>query len=441
MTWTIATAGQALRTARLTCRDLLEQCLQRIDQDEAQLQAWVLVDRKRAQTEADSRDRELRQGFDRGPLHGIPIGIKDIFDVFDWPTACGSKLWQQAIARQDAPTVRRLREAGAVLIGKTVTTQYASFDPPPTRNPWNPARTPGGSSSGSAAAVAARMCLASLGSQTGGSITRPASYCGVTACKPTYGLASLEGILPLAPSMDHPGPMATCVYDVALVMQAMADPGRGDWVAALMCEPTPVPVLGRLRGLFERLADDEVRVMMDEVCLRLERAGASIQEVALPSSFEEVLLHHRVLMAVEAATYHRERLTRHPEDYRPHIRRLIEEGLACSAPEYARAKEHQGRLKREMEALFHGINALLAPATTSAAPDASSTGNPAFNSPWSYTGLPVVSLPVMLSRDRLPLGVQLIGPAFAEGNLFLTARWTEKALTPDLGEPPLSRGG
>src|SRR5205823_11574906 len=148
-------------------------------------------------------------------------GIKDIFDVFDWPTAAGSRLWANSIARQDATVVRKLREAGAVLVGKTVTTQYASFDPSPTRNPWNPERTPGGSSSGSAAAVATGMCLGALGSQTGGSITRPASFCGVAGCKPTYGRVSRHGFVPLAHSLDHPGPIARCVHDLAILLQTI----------------------------------------------------------------------------------------------------------------------------------------------------------------------------------------------------------------------------
>ena len=168
----------------------------------------------------------------RGPLHGIPIGIKDIYDVFDWPTAAGSRLWKNSYARQDATAVRKLREAGAVFVGKTVTTQYASFDPPPTRNPWNVDHTPGGSSSGSAAAVATGMCFGALGSQTGGSITRPASFCGVCGLKPTYGRVSADGVVPLAASMDHVGPMARCVRDLALILQVIAGPDPLDPAAA-----------------------------------------------------------------------------------------------------------------------------------------------------------------------------------------------------------------
>src|SRR6266851_3702658 len=170
---TIHSAAADIRAGRLSPLDILEACLVRIDEREEHVKAWVLVD--------------------RGPLHGIPIAIKDIIDVYDWPTAAGSPRWAQSYARHDAPVVQRLRHAGAVLLGKTVTTQYASFDPPPTRNPWNRDRTPGGSSSGSAAAVASGMCLGALGSQTGGSITRPASFCGIAGYKPTFGMLSRRG--------------------------------------------------------------------------------------------------------------------------------------------------------------------------------------------------------------------------------------------------------
>src|SRR6266851_6446430 len=190
---TIHSAAADIRAGRLSPLDILEACLVRIDEREEHVKAWVLVDRDAARADAERATAELREGHDRGPLHGIPIGIKDIIDVYDWPTAAGSRRWAQSYARHDAPVVQRLRQAGAVLVGKTVTTQYASFDPPPTRNPWNRERTPGGSSSGSAAAVASGMCLGALGSQTGGSITRPASFCGIAGYKPTFGMLSRRG--------------------------------------------------------------------------------------------------------------------------------------------------------------------------------------------------------------------------------------------------------
>src|SRR5436190_18534049 len=209
--WTIYQAAEEIRQGRLSPSELLEDCLSQIDRYEPKVQAWVFVDRESARAQCDALTQELKHGQYRGPLHGVPLGIKDIYDVFDWPTAAGSRLWKDSIARKDATTVRKLRQAGAVFIGKTVTTQYASFDPPPTRNPWDPSRTPGGSSSGSAAALACGMCLGALGSQTGGSLSRPASFCGVASLKPTYGRVTLQGTVPLAHSMDHPGPMARCV--------------------------------------------------------------------------------------------------------------------------------------------------------------------------------------------------------------------------------------
>src|SRR4051794_1025973 len=234
---TIHAAAQDVRQGKRTPVDLLEECLERVDRHESRVRAWVFVDRDGARAQAERLTAELRAGAWRGPLHGIPVGVKDIFDVFDWPTAAGSNLWRHSIARHDATVVERLRRAGAVLLGKTVTTAYASFDPPPTRNPWHPGRTPGGSSSGSAAALACGMCLGALGSQTGGSITRPASYCGVAGCKPTLARVSTTGVLPLASSMDHVGPLAHGVRDLALLLQVIAGPDPRD----PGCSRRPVP--------------------------------------------------------------------------------------------------------------------------------------------------------------------------------------------------------
>jgi Asp-tRNA(Asn)/Glu-tRNA(Gln) amidotransferase A subunit family amidase len=435
---TIHAAAQQVRDKTLSPVDLLESCLARVDALEDRVRAWVLVDRDGARAQARRCAEEVARGGWRGPLHGIPVGVKDIFDVFDWPTAAGSRLWQRSVARQDAAVVERLRRAGAVLVGKTVTTQYASFDPPPTRNPWGAGRTPGGSSSGSAAAVACGMCLAALGSQTGGSITRPASYCGVVGCKPTFGRVSTRGVLPLAESMDHVGAIARCVRDSAILLQAIADPPVPNWPAALEGEQGP-PRLGRLRGLFEERAEPSAREMMDSVSDKLRQQGAAITEVALPAAFAEVIERHRVMMAVEAAVFHEERLRRHPEDYGPCIRGLLEEGLACPAPEYARCKEHQKQLREQMRACLDGLDALLTPATTGPAPDASTTGDPAFNSPWSYTGLPTVSVPVAWGPDHLPLAIQLVGRPWAEGEVLAAAAWCEEAVGFGPGDPPAAR--
>ncbi len=449
---TIFDAAHQIRQDQLNPLDLLEQCLDRIDRCEPAVRAWVLVDREGARAQATRLAAELKDRHYRGPLHGIPIGIKDIFDVLDLPTAAGSELWKNSIARADSTAVKRLRQSGAIILGKTVTTQYASFDPPPTRNPWNLQRTPGGSSSGSAAAVACGMCPATLGSQTGGSITRPASFCGVAACKPTYGLCSLAGVVPLAHSMDHPGPMARCVRDLAIVLQAIAGPSSDhaapmravpDYLDAIehMARDGEAPTLGILHGLLDDLAEPPMKALMEGVQAQFRKQGAVLRSIALPASFSEVLARHRTVMAVEAASFHRERLERHPEDYQPNIRQLLEEGIRCPAPEYARCKEHQKQLTREMLACCHEVDALLCPATPGPAPDAATTGDPAFNSPWSYTGLPCVSLPGGLSADGLPLCMQLVGPSWKEARLFGVAAWCEHVLGFEPGEPSGIRDG
>jgi aspartyl-tRNA(Asn)/glutamyl-tRNA(Gln) amidotransferase subunit A len=442
---TIRAAAQAMRQAELSPVALLESCLERIDRHEERVRAWVFVDREGAREQAHRCEAELARGQWRGPLHGIPVAVKDIFDAFDWPTAAGSRLWQQGSARQDATAVARLRQAGAVILGKTVTTAYAAFDPPPTRNPWDLARTPGGSSSGSAAALACGMCLAALGSQTGGSITRPASYCGVYGCKPTFGRVSTHGVVPLAVSLDHVGALARCVGDLAVVLQVLAgadpfDPACStrpvpDWDAGLQHRVRP-PRLGRLRGLFESRADQAVCCMMDEVTQRLGLHRAEVVDVALPAAFAEVLPRHRVVMAVEAGQFHGERLRRHPDDYPPMMTSLLQEGLACPAPEYARCKAHQEQLRRDMLPCLEDVDALLTPATTTPAPDAATTGDGAFNAPWSYLGFPTVSLPAARTPDGLPLALQLGCRPWEEGKLLGVAAWCEEALHYEVGEPP-----
>jgi aspartyl-tRNA(Asn)/glutamyl-tRNA(Gln) amidotransferase subunit A len=442
----IHSAADMISRGQLTPSALLDQCLANIDRYEQRVHALVFVDRDGAKAEAARLTDEAQRGQFRGRLHGIPIGIKDIFDVFDWPTAAGSKLWANAVARKDATVVERLRLAGAVFLGKTVTTQYASFDPPPTRNPWNLERTPGGSSSGSAAALACGMCLGALGSQTGGSITRPASYCGVTGIKPSYGLVSCTGVVPLAQSMDHPGPLARCVRDLAILLQTIAGPDGldsecrfqpiPDYVAALD-EPGEAPTLGRVRGLFHDRAEPVMRDMMDRVCETLREHGVGIADVALPAGFSDVIARHRTVMAVEAAQFHESRLWKHPDDYAPNISSLLREGLATTAPEYARTKEHQRQLTADMSYCFQDLDALICPATTGPAPDSRTTGDPAFNSPWSYTGLPTVSFPVAWTPDGLPLCVQLIGFWGHEAELLQTAAWCEERLGVEAREPKI----
>ncbi len=426
---TIEGVAAELRSKKRTCVDVLECCLARIDALEAEYRAWVLVDREGAREQAKQLDAEIAAGRYRGPLHGIPIGIKDIVDVAGFPTAAGSKARANEIANTDAPVVARLRDAGAVILGKTVTTQFACFDPPVTRNPWNQDRTPGGSSSGSAAAVALGMCLGTIGSQTGGSITRPASYCGILGCKPSYGRVSLDGIVPLAKHLDHPGPMARSVRGLAILLDAISDvdaiSGSSSTFSATETKTSAPPRIGRLHGLFDGKAESSAHLAVDRALEALRLAGATVVDATLPATFDDVLRAHRVVISAETAEVHRQRFAEMPEDYLPKVRELIEEGLRVPSNEYERCRRFQDQLKREIVGSFAGVDVLVCPATTGPAPDTSTTGDPAMNSPWSFTGLPTICLPVALSEEGLPLGIQIVGRHAGEAELFRAAAWCE----------------
>ena len=430
---TITEAAEFIRRGELTPLDLLNQCLARIDRFEPKVRAWVVVDRDGARGQAERLTAELKAGQNRGPLHGVPIGIKDIIDVFDLPTGCGSKLWAKSYARKDASVVERLRQAGAIILGKTVTTAFASFDPPITRNPWNLERTPGGSSSGSAAAVACGMCFGALASQTGGSITRPASYCGVYGLKPSYHRVSIDGVMPLAPSLDHVGVMANSVRDLGILLQPLtgADemaPRPHHYDADADGSYAHFRHLSELPGFLPGKADPEITAALASLRERTKAAGWAWNKLPLPSSFTDVPGYHHTLMAVEAASFHFERIARHPEDYPPNITKLIEHGLATTAPHFAKITNHLVQFREDIERTFvDSWKTLITPATAGAAPSAETTGDPAFNSPWSYSGLPTVSLPIGWSSDGLPLCAQLTGDHWCEDDLLTVAAMLEDA--------------
>ncbi|CAN5608075.1 amidase [soil metagenome] len=422
---TIAGTAEAIRSGRRSCLDVLEACLARIDDRELSVRAWVVVDREGALEQARDLDDDRAADDPRRDLAGIPIGIKYIIDVVGLPTAFGIPGSAGRVARNDAEIVSALRSRGAVILGKTISTPYAWIDPPPTRNPWNLDHTPGGSSSGSAAALACGMCLGAIGTQTGGSITRPAAYCGVTGFKPTYASASLRGVLPLAPSLDHIGPLARTVGDLALLWGISA-PDRFDSVHG----NDTLPRIGRLRGVLDDQVEPVMRLALDRALNSLAKAGATINEPSLPEGFDDLHHNHRTIMAAEAASFHAPLLAEQPDDYPPRIRALVEEGNALSASDYIRARDHQRLMIEEVFSCFDDADVLATPAAPGPAPGASTTGDPACNSPWSYTGLPTITFPIGLSPDGLPMGIQLIGRPTREGEhaLFATALWCESVI-------------
>ena len=418
---TIAGALAALREGRTTARAILDSCIGRIEAAEPTVRAWVRLDLDGARRAADAQDAEP-QGAG-GALRGIPIGIKDIIDVAGMPTACGFRPWAARRSAGDEVVVAELRAAGAIVVGKTVTTTFAWVDPPKTRNPWNAERTPGGSSSGSAAAVAAGMVLGAIGSQTGGSIIRPASFCGVVGYKPPHGWrrvapgafgldaeAGSRDMLPFAPTLDHYGFFARTVEDIGILRRVA---GFAEAEARI-----GVPTVHRLRGCFDETVDPGMTAALDRACEAWNRAGALGDDVGDFADFSRIAADHWTIMAVEAAAYHEPLYAEYPDEYPPRIRELVEEGRRIRGADYRRAMEHREAWRWE---LLDGPRArpriLVAPAAPGPAPGPETTGDPRMNSPWSFLGAPAVTFPIGLSAEGLPLGVQLVGLAVDETTL------------------------
>lgn len=416
----ITTLVQQYRQGARSPRDVVEQCLRRCEQFESAIHAWISIDADGARRQAEQLERRIRNGEPVGPLAGIPIGIKDIIDIAGLPTRAGSLTRAGHRAERDAPVVLRLRQAGAILLGKTVTTEFACFDPPPTRNPWNPAHTPGGSSSGSAAAVSLGMCVAAIGSQTGGSIVRPASYCGVAGFKPTRGSVSTEGVVPVSEYLDHVGPLAASVADLQSLFAVLAIPKPPD------TQPLDRAVV--LEEFFFDQADAEVAAITRSAIDRLRAAGMAATPIALPTLFRELHAMHRRIMAYAVAHDHQKKLAATPHLYGPNLSSLIREGMELSEISYREALAHQLAFRDQIAHCIPPGTVALMPSTPTAAPDTSTTGSPLFNSPWSYSGLPSVTIPCGLTRNRMPCGLQLVAAAGDDWRLLATSQMAEQAI-------------
>jgi aspartyl-tRNA(Asn)/glutamyl-tRNA(Gln) amidotransferase subunit A len=436
-------AARAVRAREVTPTALLEASLARIDALEPAVAAWVHVDREMAMQSAVEREREAKLGRSLGALHGVPVALKDIIDVAGLPTTNGAGPYAHRAPVTDATSVARLRAAGALMMGKVSTTAFAYLDPSPTRNPWNLEHTPGGSSSGPAAAVAARMTPLALGSQTVGSVLRPAAYCGVVGFKPSHGRISTTGVTPLAWSLDHIGIFSRSVEDIALALGLMAGPDADprasaapvdDYLAAL-ADPQ-APRLGFLRPLLER-ATPEMAAHFDWVVQTFRDQGASVIEVDLPPSFAEIHEAGRIVMQAEAAAAHHELFSAHAGAYPPKIREAVEAGEKIPAVAFLLAQEARQRFREEATAIARRYDALLTPTVGAPAPKGlHSTGDPYFCAPWSSAGMPAIALPSGLADDGLPLSIQLVGAPFAEARLLAAAAWCERVLGFD-GQPAM----
>ncbi len=441
---TIAEVSKLVSRGKLSSTDLVRACLERIDANEDRIKAWAFLDREGALKQAAALDAELKAGRRRGPFHGIPVGIKDIFYTAGMPTEAGSKSWAGFVPAFDSAPVARLKEAGAVILGKTYTTEFAFMDPAPTRNPWNTQHTPGGSSSGSGAAVASGMCFAALGSQTGGSTLRPAAFNGIVGLKAEHGRISTYGVVPLSWRLDHIGILARSVDDAALILQVLAGYDARDPYSlntpvpdfSEYCGSIRPPHLGLAKGYFFTHADEEMRRHTEEVAEKLAHAGAVIEEIIPPPGVAETSELNEMIMKVEAAAYHKDMFAAKKELYGQNIRRRVEEGLTVPATDYAAALRERGGVRNEMESWLERVDAWLTPGAPGEAPlGLKSTGSSVMQRPWSTTGFPSIGIPTGLSQNGLPLAVQLGCASMKEAKLIGIARWCEDALNVHLRPP------
>lgn len=448
------TAGQAsaaIARRRVTAVDLVEHLLERIERLEPTLKAWETVDRKGALAAARRADAAIRRGGANGRLHGVPVGLKDIYYTAGLRTSMSSKVFRDFVPEYDCAFVERLRQAGAIVVGKTVTTEFATGDPSRTVNPWEPTRTPGGSSSGSAVAVAALEVPVASGSQTAGSVVRPAAYNGVVGFKPTYGLVSRFGVFPCSWTLDTLGWMCRSVADVAIVLDAVAgydprDPASvdagppGSFDAVFDGDKVRPPRLGLVVGYFGQKASLEMNAATLEAVEALKLAGASVEPFELPDSFDGI---HEAQLAIdysECSQAHRETFARHAGDYAPNIRGRIEAGALIPAAAYLQAQRLRRLFRRDMDDALSGYDAIVMPSTPATAGDTSTTGDPMFQSPWTVAGLPEITLPTRLDSAGLPMGIQLVAAGFDDARLLRAAQWVEARLPGDCGTPPLAEG-
>jgi aspartyl-tRNA(Asn)/glutamyl-tRNA(Gln) amidotransferase subunit A len=463
---TIAELAELLGSRQVSPVDVTEAHLARIERLNPSLNAFVTPTPELARAAAKHAEAEISAGRYRGPLHGIPVGIKDIFETAGVRTTHGSSFFRDHVPTQDAESVRRLKEAGAILIGKCNTHEFAAGSTTnnpwygPSRNPWALDRSPGGSSGGSGAAVAAFLCPGATGSDTGGSIRGPAACCGIVGLKPTYGRVSLRGIYPNAVSLDHAGPLTRTARDAGLMLQAMAGYDRHDPTCADVAVPDFIAdiegaITGMRLGLCPDLhlgeLDSALVQCIDEVVKTFEKLGASIKTVPFALR-EHILPTRRGIGNGEFITLHRARFAEHPEGYGSDVRKRLTEASSTTVDEYVRACRMREALRREFDELLKQVDGLLLPVSPCEAP-AITTGisrlngkdvafgevGVPFRSLINLVGLPAVAFPIGFGGSGLPLSLQIVGPAWGEASILRMAHAYETA-TPELRacRPPLA---
>jgi amidase len=418
-------AAQAIRAGKISSTDLVQACLDRIAQREPELHAWAWLDPDAALAAARQADQQPV----RGPLHGLPIAVKDIIDTTDMPTECGSPIYRGRRPSNDAACVAMARRSGAVVLGKTITTEFAYFAPGPTANPRNLAHTPGGSSSGSAAAVADTLVPAAFGTQTAASLIRPASFCGVVAYKGSFGEFSLAGIKPFAASFDTLGVITRHVIDAQWMRWAMlgipaAEADTKAWEGT--------PRIGVCHTPWWQQADPDCQAVIEVAALQLARKGAKVSQATLPSHFGQLADTHKLIMAYEAAQSLCFEHDRFPDKLSPQLQSLLEDGLQISRARYLAAQQLAATARHEFQAWKIDWDILLTPSAVGTAPRGlHATGDPLFSRMWTLLGVPSVTVPGYTGQLGLPIGVQLIGDFREDDKLLAMARWVEAKLIHD----------
>lgn len=424
-------AGEKIRAGEITSEELVEAYLERIEQVDGEIEAWAHLRPEYALNQARALDAQRQTGGPIGPLHGIPIAIKDIFDTDALPTENGTVLDSGRQPMQDCRVVSLLKEAGAVIMGKTVTTELAVFGPGKTKNPHNPAHTPGGSSSGSAAAVAAYMVPLAIGTQTNGSVIRPASFCGVVGFKPSHGLIPRTGILRQSPPLDTVGAFARSIEDVALLTEALVAYDSGDphtkararppLSATFNQEPPMPPRFGFAKTAVWDQADDATQEAFAEL---VEIFGDDCVDLPLTEHFDHAVAMHNDIMCADLAKNFAGYYARGKDKLTDTLREMIEFGRTVSAVDYNTAVEGREVLNTGLNSLFDYYDFIITPATAGEAPlGLDATGNPAFNTLWTLCGTPSITLPLMEGPNGLPLGVQVVGPRGDDARLLRNANW------------------
>ncbi len=461
-TMSIREAADLIHKRKVSPVELTKTCLARIERLNPTLNAFITITAESALAQAREAESEVQRGRWRGPLHGIPIALKDLFDTAGVRTTAGSALFKDRVPKEDAEVVRRLKAAGAVLLGKTNMHEFAYGGTSAVsyfgavHNPWEIDRVAGGSSGGSAAAVAAGLCYGALGSDTGGSIRQPAAYCGIVGIKPTYGLASTRGVIPLSWSLDHVGPMTRTVADAAIMLQVIAgyDPAEAtsrqmnipDYSAALRTKVSSLR-LGVAREFFFASLDSEIEAAMKNALGVFEKLTAEVREVAVPGSAQERL--RATVRAAEAYAYHAEFIAKSPELYQPETLARIRTGIDINTAAYIQGRRDLELNRRTIGQVFETVDAFVTPTTAVQPPTLAELSRDVATSieignrtirntaPFNVYGLPTISIPCGFTRSGLPIGMQISGPLGGDAVVLQLANAFEQATDWHKRQPPL----